>query len=165
MRHISVLELVTLPNLILTWHGTTQKEEMAKVEDELELSDELLQHFQQALRDQNITLDFFCGSWDGAVLGQEPSPHLEPRSMDLILTSETIYEASTLPSLLRLLHQLPKWPGSECLVAAKRVYFGLNGGVHLFQAGAEAAGAQIEEVAEVSTAGVERTILKVTWQS
>lgn len=83
--------------------------------------------------------------------------------MDLLLTSETIYEASTLPSLLQLLYQLPKWPGGECLVAAKRVYFGLTGGVHLFKSEAESQQAQVEEVAEVSTAGVERTILKVTW--
>lgn len=129
---------------------------------DLELSEELLQDFRQSLQAHRISLDFFWGSWS-AVQTPGPQSPIKPGSVDVVLTSETIYQAENIPSLLRLLRQWLKWPQALCLIAAKKVYFGLSGGEFCFTDQAERAGGSIEELAAVSAAGVDRTILRLHW--
>ena len=112
---------------------------------------------------------------------------------DLVLTSETIYQSTSLPTLVRLLrsastlygtkqkhgntspsHSLAKLSLSEdspheslprpCLVAAKVVYFGVGGGIDEFERAVKAAGGQSETVLERHV-GVGRRILRIHWGS
>lgn len=160
--------MVTLPNLILAWHAATDPtpQEEWNISDDLELTEETLQAFTQTLQDTHIDLRFFWGDWAGASISPDTAAHFNPHSIDLMLTSETIYESANLPALIRLLRLLPRWPNCTCLVAAKNVYFGLSGGVHLFKSLVMDDGAStVEEVANILpavTGGVERVILNVT---
>ena len=92
---------------------------------------------------------------------------------ELVLTSETVYELGSVPSLIGLL-EAASWPGgtegrrTECLVACKRIYFGVGGGELEFRRRCE------ERGAEVGTAwgdkegqgqkGVGRVVMSVQWK-
>ena len=102
---------------------------------ELEVDEDLLLKFQHALASHQIELRFFYGGWDSLRLANRA---------DLVLSSETVYSLSSLPSLCRVLHSLC-WPTSKdqqdagmapnstlCLVAAKVLYYGVGGGVDDF---------------------------------
>ncbi|EJD43350.1 hypothetical protein AURDEDRAFT_66492 [Auricularia subglabra TFB-10046 SS5] len=150
-----VLELVALPNLILAWYFSPAA---ASVRDathtsaeagELDLDDDLLRAFREALSSRHITLRFFHGSWSSWQL---------PQAYDLVLSSETVYEPSSLPALVALLHA----SGGRRLIAAKRVYFGVGGGVREFIQEVQKAGGEADTVWETSS-GVSRAILDVRW--
>lgn len=95
--NISVLQLVTLPNLIL---ASMSEETLAEMESNLELTDEVIQGFQEQLKLHNIQLKFSCGDWSGfaeVLQANTDTPY------DLVLTAETIYRLESVPSLLRVL--------------------------------------------------------------
>ncbi|CAE7206397.1 unnamed protein product [Rhizoctonia solani] len=79
--------------------------------------------FLDSLASYHMELRFFSGPWDGFV---PTTPY------DLVLTSETIYQPTSLPSLIRLLRDSTGSSG-KCLVAAKLVYFGVGGGIREFE--------------------------------
>ena len=92
--------------------------------------------------------------------------------MDLILTSETVYQASNLAPLTRLLREA-SYPtgrgkekeGTECFVAAKVLYFGLEGGgVEGFLDGVRREGGAWEEEVWRSEKGVGRWVGRVGWE-
>lgn len=125
----SVLRLVTLPNILLTWctysfpqmcvvslisldtsiHAdpyryTTNDSEVAptvgpKVAGELPITPELKEAFLASLESLNISLHFFSGSWDSF----DPLKTAGPTGYDIVLTSETIYRTESLPPLLNLM--------------------------------------------------------------
>ncbi|KZS97174.1 hypothetical protein SISNIDRAFT_482108 [Sistotremastrum niveocremeum HHB9708] len=185
----SVLELSTLPNLILTWYFSDAAKafrsgsaELEENEGELELSPELLSAFKECLSTYQITLAFTSGAWDTLVpLHSSSESHRE--DYDLILTSETIYRSSSLPSLIRTLRACAKLPpvtqtvqtdladpvqklalNSETvtLVAAKVVYFGVGGSISDFIAAIRQAGGEIQILHE-HTGGVGRQVLQIRW--
>lgn len=138
--NLSVLHLVTLPNLILAVIPSDQFDQEA---DDLDLSPEIVQTFKSRLSAAKIELEFSYGPWQGL------AEHLraDERKQDLILTAETIYREDSVSSLLDVLragstsHSTdstmatridgledlgkldlgPKWPENETiiLVAAK----------------------------------------------
>ncbi|KAG8807736.1 hypothetical protein FRC17_004293, partial [Serendipita sp. 399] len=163
----SVLELVTLPNMILAWYSSnaaaqyrdslpseppsptrsstpeireedekinedqltvSQAKEAIKKEErpskkiieepgDLDITPQMLSAFHQSLSQHNIKLRFSAGSWESfnprsqqkmstpsRSEGGEPAPASEtPAPYDLIITSETIYRTSNVPSLLSVL--------------------------------------------------------------
>ncbi|CAE6452427.1 unnamed protein product [Rhizoctonia solani] len=171
----SVLEYVTLPNIILVWFFSKAGEpyratipppspkpdskklpdvsnltlesvpEEEEEEEGVEISDQspmsfdphafkmtepgdlaftpsLRSAFLDSLAAHRIQLGFFSGPWDA----------FHPKApYDLVLTSETIYQPTSLPSLVRLLQEATN-PTGKCLVAAKMVYFGVGGGIREF---------------------------------
>ncbi|KDQ63440.1 hypothetical protein JAAARDRAFT_169261 [Jaapia argillacea MUCL 33604] len=150
----SVLELVTLPNIILAWyfsplshvyksqHPSTEPHPLISTPSDISLPHTLQSAFLSSLHSHNIQIRFFSGSW---------STFHTDRKYDVVLTSETIYRAESLPSLVRLLSDAcadvksadvgvyvdvemtgSRSNGSLCLVAAKLVYFGVGGGVEEF---------------------------------
>ncbi|EEQ34872.1 putative protein-histidine N-methyltransferase [Microsporum canis] len=158
----------------------------------MELDQALLEDFRRDLSDRGITLSFISGGWspefvdlclgklqnvsDGATTGQRPAA-LERRTV--ILASETIYSPSsllsfteTLVSLLRRAvsngaarHEKDK-PPVQALISAKKVYFGVGGGVSEFLKtlgdvlrGSDEFRALTKSV--ISDAGVGRIILEV----
>lgn len=83
------------------------------------------------------------------------------RPYEIILTSETIYRSESMASLISLL-QSACGPQATCLVAAKVLYFGVGGGVTAFVNAVEETSGKAETVWE-KTSGVGRKILSVQW--
>ena len=74
-----------------------------------------------------MTSDIFYGDW------KDFPSKLSPKSIDLILTSETIYRRESYPWLLDIFsHCLSDSKDSKVFLAAKDYYFGLGGSVREF---------------------------------
>lgn len=142
----SVLRLVTLPNLIVTWSQVTLNserrrqlqqatEDIPMVDNELLLTPQLLGVFQAELQQRKVDISFISGTW-GRKFNQLLAGHLQPRSGTLILTSETIYQPENLPIVAETLLDLFKaqqYQRIRSLVAAKDIYFGVGGSVVDFE--------------------------------
>ncbi|CBQ73379.1 conserved hypothetical protein [Sporisorium reilianum SRZ2] len=178
-----VLQLVTLPNLILTWYAspasahfrtTTEASHLAHERHELErrgqdhfdtdnelaITDALVGAFAESLAARGIRLEFYSGAWS-------TFPPAAQR-MDLVLTSETIYSLDSLAALVQLLSRYARPHGTPeaglVLVAAKVIYFGVGGGVESFkQVLAQLQPAAAVETLHSVTRGVGRTVLSVTF--
>lgn len=183
-----VLRLVTLPNLLLTWNyfvnlrqrqsGQVQgqdkhegDEEEHEEEEELDITPELLEAFQQDLVDRGITVDFISGAWSPAFVDLAfPSGTDGRYNQTLILASETIYSPLSLgafsETLLALMRRSSAIQGSKtrALVAAKKVYFGVGGGVDEFLAVLRDIGSQeveVKQTVDVKSEGVGRVVLDI----
>ena len=79
---------------------------------------------------------------------------------DIILSSETIYNLSTIPNLLQLIKNRLK-DGGYALIAAKHTYFGCTGSLETFKLIAETKfGFKIQQVF-LNPNGIRREILKL----
>lgn len=159
----------------------------------LPFSQELVAAFLASLGEHHITIRLFSGSWEAFDVARAGGP------FDVVLTSETIYRPESLPALVRVMRDAcggvsglvgsleEKTARMEisdanredadgcapylCLVAAKRVYFGVGGGVAEFIKAVEegegaprkeSASAKVETIWEL-TEGVKRIVMRVTW--
>lgn len=176
----AVLRLVTLPNLLLTWHNSrpqtavepavSQEAPRAEQDEELDITSELVEEFKQDLARRGIIIDFISGGWSPEFVDLVFSNSSSEDCKTLVLASETIYSPGTLTAfsetLLALLRR-SSTPASKtrALVAAKKVYFGVGGGVDEFLAvlktvcGDEL---QVQEKLDVQSEGVGRVVLEVT---
>lgn len=157
----------------------------------LELDRNLLESFVQDLSDHNITLSFISGGWSpefvDLCLGKQENMKDETMSdhqqttmgrRTLILASETIYSPpSLLPfteTLVSLMRKALSGEGSSivqghppvrALISAKKVYFGVGGGVSEFLCTLRDVGGSDEFKAltklTISDAGVMRTVLEI----
>ncbi|KAG8216363.1 hypothetical protein J3R82DRAFT_6444 [Butyriboletus roseoflavus] len=166
----SVLQLVTMPNVLLTWYTSpaanayriSEADASEDVDSELHITPKLLHAFKTSLHDHGVRLRFFSGSWDTFDLRHTGG------SYHLVFTSETIYHPSSLPSLVRIMRDACSEHEYLCLVAAKTIYFGVGGGVAEFVrcvrsiAGERGNGGQVETIWEKST-GVSRKVMRVRW--
>ncbi|KAM0753535.1 hypothetical protein T439DRAFT_285325, partial [Meredithblackwellia eburnea MCA 4105] len=175
-----VLSLITLPNILLAFakNLTNATTSSPLPLGDVELSPEYIAHFEAFLERERIELNFYQGDWKGmeGILVPEMESETSSKGYDIVLTSETVYELQSLPSLLDLLRatSIPKsLSGSSstttCLVACKRIYFGVGGGEVEFRTRAEKAGAEIETVwgdgvGQGRDHGVGRVVMKVTWK-
>ena len=156
---------------MLTWYfslsgrETLGHSQSAIEPGELEVDENLLLKFQHALASHEIELRFFYGGWDSLRLANRA---------DLVLSSETVYSLSSLPSLCRVLHSLC-WPTSKdqhdagiapnstlCLVAAKVLYFGVGGGVDAFVRELEMQGGWHSQK-RTQVMGVGRAVIQAGW--
>lgn len=204
----TVLRLVTLPNLLLTWRlnipqpsavegtGNPQASATGEQDDndeqELDVDPALLDAFQDDLTRRGIIIDFVAGAWspqfvDLALRSRAPSTENDRPCRTLLLASETIYSPASLTAfsetLLELLRRsapasmIPKdafssspSPKSKVLIAAKKVYFGVGGGIDEFlhvlhqQRLQENEAVHVKQRVEVKTKGVGRVILQVEIQ-
>ncbi|GAV53591.1 hypothetical protein ZYGR_0AK00930 [Zygosaccharomyces rouxii] len=137
----SVIRLVTLPNLIITWSQLAltddqrhqlQTSDQNVVADELLLTPQLLQAFQEDLSNRNIDIKFISGSWGREFINMVQQ-HVPPSLSLLNLTSETIYQPENLPVVAETLLQLHQRYHARSLVAAKDIYFGVGGSVVEFE--------------------------------
>jgi protein-histidine N-methyltransferase len=184
--------LITLPNLLLTYahHVIVTRAATAPAPDadeeqtsdssttttpqfkgpgELDVTPEFLESFESLLEHEGIDLEFSEGDWSGMSenLGRGG------KGFDIVLTSETVYSLPSLPPLLNLLESAAtKGKGEEhlCLVACKRIYFGVGGGELEFRRRVEERGGKVESVWGEGTGkgkseGVGRTVLKVEWKN
>lgn len=146
----SVLRLLTAPNMLLTWWTAVN----GPSGGELDVTPELIQQFEDDLARRHMELTFVSGAWSPQfvrLVGQG--------TFDLVLASETIYSLETLPvftdTMLNCLAQ-----GGQALVAAKKIYFGVGGGVPDFMEALRKRSAQYESVSD-HVDGVGRAVLKV----
>jgi len=143
--------MVTLPNLILAFVNATQETPLPESGD-FDIETDLIEALTSFLTTCKVDLQFFYGDWASC-------PGLS--TYDLILTSETIYEASNLPSLIKVLRMASN-ENTETLVACKRLYFGLSGGEVVFRNLLLAESAEVQDLGLVNK-GVGRTILQIKW--
>ncbi|GAA6026991.1 hypothetical protein JCM8097_006021 [Rhodosporidiobolus ruineniae] len=188
-----VLTLITLPNLLLTYanhlafpsHAPDADEDVDptgadRQPGELDVTPELLEAFEALLERENIELRFFEGDWSGmdeAVRAGHRKAETEEaeKGYDLVLTSETVYSIPSLEPLLDLLEAASERVGAAneedaalCLVACKRIYFGVGGGELEFRRRVEARGGEVEAVwgegeGKGKSSGVGRTVMSVRW--
>ncbi|KAL9110072.1 MAG: hypothetical protein Q9227_005411 [Pyrenula ochraceoflavens] len=151
-----VLQVATIPNLLLTWAkavrcgleaGESQGQsnvESNEDEGELEVTPELLERFKADLQKRGIFMKAVSGAWgtDFVEKVKEGSQHMAQDQSDktgdrdavetLILASETIYSPTTLQSFVQTVLALLKNTEegkARAFLAAKKVYFGVGGGV------------------------------------
>ncbi|KAG6877151.1 hypothetical protein C0992_010681 [Termitomyces sp. T32_za158] len=171
----SVLELVSFPNVLLTWYTSPAAESFRashpppeadedtepanpNAPGDLFLTPELKSAFLASLEAYKIRLKFFSGSWNSFPV----TPY------DIVLTSETIYRSESLSPFLALLKGAANVQDKQkqkvhlCLVAAKILYFGVGGGVEEFVARVKDEGGLVETVWEVAS-GVGRRVMSVKW--
>jgi protein-histidine N-methyltransferase len=175
-----VLKFVTLPNLLLAFASTLSATEAPFSESspnplanliaaggtgDLELTTELIHHFQRALQDANIILTFVSGSWSPAApfLSLVPTA---PELHTLVLASETIYSESALNAFAAVLTGILKETRiAKGVVAAKRVYFGVGGSVDAFKVECARLGAVAADVEnpgiDLGEDGVRRCLIEV----
>jgi protein-histidine N-methyltransferase len=159
----SVLQLVTLPNLLLSWAQVTRGEAWED-EGELDIDSGVLDEFLAALKKRGISLSFFSGAWSpefvrlvGESIGAGRSSRLT------ILGAETIYSPYALKSFAEtLMGLLEGITGDEktALVAAKKVYFGVGGSMEDFCEMVRQKGSVVEQIREESD-GVRRAVVEV----
>ncbi|KAM0339485.1 hypothetical protein ACHAPU_010932 [Fusarium lateritium] len=166
----SVLQLVTLPNFILSWAlNNTQLpalQEAFSIEGEVELGPDVLAAFQQSLVESNITLSFVSGAWSQEFVNLTytlPSSDSQ-LSSTLLLGAETIYSPFALQAFLEtlflILEKERDTEGSEAgaYIGAKRLYFGVGGSLDDFIDKARQKGAKVEQLRE-ETEGVRRGVV------
>ncbi|KAL5514466.1 hypothetical protein ACEPAG_2554 [Sanghuangporus baumii] len=196
-----VLRLVTFPNVLLTWYSSplaeTYRAQHALLDEgeeaapatfdqpgDLQIKPELLTAFRISLEEQRISVCFIAGSWHSLA---DINNNVCTFPFDITLTSETIYQTSSLPSLITLFKRCATSMSENeddiatrtqelsieergrrrgrrllCLVAAKVLYFGVGGGVMEFERAVREAGGKTSTVFERKT-GVGRRIMSVEW--
>lgn len=135
----TVIEQLTVPNVILNCQeedeGESEDDEEGKGKGKIQAEDGIPPPKKRAVRDQSKHLlqakcRFFSGDWStfiALVTNELPQP-----KYDIIFTSETIYNTAYYPSLHETLHKLLA-PGGLVYLATKSHYFGVGGGLHLFE--------------------------------
>lgn len=165
----SVLHLSTVPNLLLGWANSLDIQ--SPCSGDLEVTQELQQLFTDSLNRFGINISAVSGGWSPALVdlisSQHPPPNERIVTCDtLIIASETIYSPSTIrlftSTLLLLLKATEERGGrSLALIAAKKVYFGVGGGVDEFLTVLDEMGGEASVVWENEGEGVGRVVLEV----
>jgi protein-histidine N-methyltransferase len=165
----TVLQLVTLPNFLLSWalnnpqHPALQ--ESFSIEGEVELGPDVIAAFQQFLHGSNISLSFVSGGWSQELVDLLYTLPADQPTSTLLLGAETIYSPFALQAftetIFTILERERGISGREAgaLVAAKRLYFGVGGSLDDFIDKAREKGATVEQLAE-ETEGVRRGVVQ-----
>ncbi|CCU76016.1 unnamed protein product [Blumeria hordei] len=157
----TVLQLVTLPNLILSW-AYVQSESWEE-EGELEIDENTVERFLKSLETHHTILSFFSGGWGPEFIRLVAQNIESDLDQCIIIGAETIYSPFALKSFTETLLGLLKVISGKkktSLVAAKKVYFGVGGSIEDFYALVEKNGGIIELVQEESD-GVKRVVVEV----
>ncbi|RKF59695.1 Histidine protein methyltransferase 1 [Golovinomyces cichoracearum] len=158
--NLTVLQLVTLPNVILSW---AQDRGMLDDEGELEINQKLVKDFRESLKICNVTFAFFSGGWSRKLISLVREEMGLNAAHFAVIGAETIYSPSSLKSfaeiLLDLLESIDS-PQKSALVAAKTVYFGVGGTMNDFCTLIRENGAVVELIRE-DTDGVARAVVEI----
>lgn len=173
----SVLQLVTVPNFLLAWALAQQvydpavEAALSSVEGELEITESILQSFQEYLVSSGITLAFLSGGWcpefvDLVYDGSSKLPRSGSTDRALVLGAETIYSpfalssfTDTLLAILRGERDAQPSRAAVAIVAAKRLYFGVGGSLDDFCDKVRGLGVAVKTMRE-ETEGVRRGVVK-----
>lgn len=151
--------LVTVPNVLLTWYLSRNPD--AGLRSDIEIDTQLLDEFRADIAAYGLSFTFISGDWcpEWADLAfpqaketQEEEDEEEAvgpvigRGYTLVFSSETIYCAESVPQFVNTLvtlldraaehHHEPtdEYRNPKAVVSAKKLYFGLDGGVDHFMA-------------------------------
>tara|TARA_R110002060_G_scaffold4396_17_gene6967 strand:+ start:1342 stop:1914 length:573 start_codon:yes stop_codon:yes gene_type:complete len=158
----TVLQLVTLPNILLSWAQVTRKDSW-EVEGEVDLNEEVINEFLATLESRQIKLSFFSGAWSPGFVDLVKESMNSSTSRLTIIGAETIYSPVALKSFAEtLVGLLASMPDEEriSLVAAKKVYFGVGGSMEDFCDIVRSHGCTVEQIREESD-GVRRAVVEV----
>lgn len=166
--NLSVLENATLPNLLLTWYFV-QSLAVAESAGDLEITPDLLSRFVKDLSDKDIYISGISGTWSKAFTDLLVPLRDSPRPSQIetvFLASETIYSPNSIHAftqvLLKALRSAEETHGrGRALVAAKRIYFGVGGGVDEFLKVLNELGGKGAAAWESKDNGVGRVIMEV----
>ncbi|KAL2070681.1 hypothetical protein VTL71DRAFT_13707 [Oculimacula yallundae] len=162
----TVLQLVTLPNILLSWAQVTRKDSW-EAEGELDLDENIIKDFLASLVSHCIRLSFFSGAWSPAFDELVKGNMNSSTSCLTIIGAETIYSPAALKSFAETLTDLLRsMPDNErmALVAAKKVYFGVGGSMEDFCEMVRLQGGSVEQIREESD-GVRRAVVEVKMPS
>ncbi|KAG4439597.1 hypothetical protein IFR05_004945 [Cadophora sp. M221] len=162
----TVLQLVTLPNILLSWAQVTRKNSW-EAEGELDLDEEVIKEFRASLESHHVRLSFFSGAWSPEFVGLVKEDMSSHASRLTIIGAETIYSPAALKSfaetLMSLLENMPD-DDRISLVAAKKVYFGVGGSMEDFCEMVRLHSAAVDQIREESD-GVRRAVVEVKMPS
>ncbi|KAG4303705.1 hypothetical protein PCANB_000088 [Pneumocystis canis] len=117
--NLTVLKFLTIPNFFLAW-AITKNQKIASLK-EMNITDTLKKEFLSDLTQKNITIECFSGGWS-----HEMNQMIQDRH-NLILASETIYSKQNLDTFINMLvYNIREYKDTKILIAAKKVYFGLD---------------------------------------
>ncbi|KAG9341082.1 hypothetical protein JZ751_019836 [Albula glossodonta] len=130
----TVIERLTLPNVLLNCEEEEDDDDNAGKQDQEGEKDDSPLPKRRAIgptkRSKLGRCRFFSGDWTSflsQMLSEDPPP-----KYDMIMTSETIYNTAYYPSLHEVFHKLLA-PDGLIYLATKAHYFGVGGGLYLFQ--------------------------------
>lgn len=166
--NLSVLENATAPNLLLTWYFA-HFIAIPEPAGDLEITPDLLSRFVKDLSDKDIHISGISGTWNEAftdLLAPFEDPQRRSRIETIFLASETIYSPNSIHAftevLLKALKSAEETGGSgRALVAAKKIYFGVGGGVDEFLKVLKELGGKGVTAWESKEGGVSRVIVEV----
>lgn len=174
-----VLRLCTAANIFLTTMLADGDEGLlVDAEDEdIDVDEERIAECLRVLENAGIEIDFVSGAWGSEFIEiirpnevQSTQSTLRDTKLSsaktLILASETIYSPDSVPVFTKTILDLLKLSENEsqALVAAKKVYFGVGGGVVEFEGELKKLKGKADVVHNVDHAGVGRVILDVKTQ-
>ena len=158
----SVLQLVTLPNLLLSWGQYAMKGDWEE-EGEMDIDDEVKSGFLADMGRRDVSLSLFSGAWSLDFVKMVGESMASASGPVTIVGAETIYSPFALKSFAEtLVCLLEAMNGKEktSLVAAKKVYFGVGGSMEDFCDMVRGRGALVEQIREESD-GVRRAVVEV----
>ncbi|XP_007240450.2 histidine protein methyltransferase 1 homolog [Astyanax mexicanus] len=153
----TVIEQLTMPNVFLNCEEQCDEKGKGKTDGSPPAKRRNLDSSHDSLADR---CRFFSGDWTSYLSlmeREEPTP-----KYDIIFTSETIYNTDYYPSLHSVFHKLLAEDGVVYL-ATKSHYFGVGGGLYLFQDFVEEKGVfQIKSLKDIDQ-GLKRHIVSLTF--
>jgi len=158
----SVLQLVTLPNLLLSWGQYAMKGDWEE-EGEMDIDDEVKSGFLADMGRRDVSLSLFSGAWSLDFVKMVGESMASASGPVTIVGAETIYSPFALKSFAEtLVCLLEAMNGKEktSLVAAKKVYFGVGGSMEDLCDMVRGRGALVEQIREESD-GVRRAVVEV----
>lgn len=154
----SVLRLVTLPNVLLTWARFSSNPSIdPSGSGDLEITPSLLESAISDLAAAGITLNFLSGPWSPQLASFIPQS--APDMGTLVLAAETIYSPASTTQFVQLLVELLKRVKmAKAIVAAKRMYFGVGGSVNALKIACGEKGAVAYEVENHGVPGMDQGV-------
>ncbi len=160
----TVLRLVTLPNVLLSWAQSLPRTEETgpwEEEGELDIDADLLTAFQADLADRKVSLSFFSGAWGEEFVNLVQDAPKTAKGELLIIGAETIYSPAALRSFADVLADIFGKEEGKALVGAKKVYFGVGGSMDDFCEAVRERGAEAVQIREEAD-GVRRSVVEVS---
>ena len=172
-----VLKLVTMPNLLLSWWefcvnrgGTGIRKGSFGEADLDDINEDMAQRFIEDCKSNGVSFDFVSGGWGQSFVDLVGNSSMSEADLIpgqhklIILASETIYSPASLTTFVNTLVDLLRALKSDgtAFVAAKRIYFGVGGGVPEFVQEIRKVGGSVKEVINVTDCGVGRVILEIS---
>lgn len=161
----TVLQLVTLPNVLLSWAQHSHNSSWDS-EGEFDITPEVTSAFISDLRTKNISLSFLSGTWSPEFVSLFANINSTQDKPLLVLAAETIYSPAATRSFTQTLMEILKQQttkSSHALVGAKMVYFGVGGSMEDFCAALVLQDGVYKTIREESD-GVRRGVLDVKYE-